>query len=137
MARRKSTASRYEARLIESTRQALAIARGTLAPGRVTEREAFVTPPPAFGAKRIQRARAQLGFSQAVFAHALNVSPATVRAWEQGNREPDGAAVRLLELTSQYPQLLASKVQRVSEAPAARYKSRKTMMTSKKPAKRR
>lgn len=136
MARKKSTASQYEARLIESTRQALAIARGTLAPERVTERDAFVTPPPTFGAKRVQRARARLGFSQAVFAHLLNVSPATVRAWEQGSREPDGAAVRLLELTSQYPQLLASKVRRVSESPAAIYRPRKKKVASTKPTKR-
>jgi putative transcriptional regulator len=124
------TAKDYEAMLVESTRQALAIARRTIAPARITVREAVVAPPPPFGAKRIQRARAKLGFSQAVFAHALNVSPATVRAWEQGSREPDGAAVRLLEITDQYPRLLASKVRHVSEAPA-RYTARKRAETSR------
>ncbi|MGH7627429.1 MAG: helix-turn-helix domain-containing protein [Gemmatimonadaceae bacterium] len=103
--------------LIESTRQALAIARNQIVPARITVREAVVAPPPVFGAKRIRSARAKLGFSQTVFARALNVSPATVRAWEQGSREPDGAAVRLLEIAAEYPRLLAAKVRHVSEAP--------------------
>jgi DNA-binding transcriptional regulator YiaG len=36
-----------------------------------------------------------------VFAQVLNVNPETVKAWEQGKRQPDGAASRLLELASQ------------------------------------
>ncbi|MGH7632673.1 MAG: hypothetical protein ACRENC_03015, partial [Gemmatimonadaceae bacterium] len=60
--------------LIESTRQALAIARNQIVPARITVREAVVAPPPVFGAKRIRSARAKLGFSQTVFARALNVS---------------------------------------------------------------
>ena len=38
--------------------------------------------------------------SQPVFASLLNVKPATVRAWEQGQRTPDGAPARLLEILS-------------------------------------
>lgn len=130
MATKKRTAAQYEAMLIESAREALEIARGTLAPARVTEREAVVARPPKFSARRIQRARAKLGFSQAVFAHALNVSPATVRAWEQGSREPDGAAVRLLELTNELPEWLASKVRHVAEPPAA-YAARRRGVTAR------
>lgn len=118
MATKRRTAAYSEATLIQSAREALAIARGTRMAARITEREAIVTKPPVFSAKRIQRARAQLGFSQAVFARALNVSPATVRAWEQGNRVPDGAAVRLLELTNEFPEWLESKVRHVAEARA-------------------
>lgn len=36
--------------------------------------------------------------SQPVFASLLNVKAATVRAWEQGQRVPDGAPARLLEI---------------------------------------
>jgi putative transcriptional regulator len=38
--------------------------------------------------------------SQPVFASLLNVKTTTVRAWEQGQRSPDGAASRLLEILS-------------------------------------
>lgn len=37
---------------------------------------------------------------QPIFASLLNVKSATVRAWEQGQRTPDGAAARLLEVLS-------------------------------------
>jgi putative transcriptional regulator len=33
-----------------------------------------------------------------VFAHYLNVSKSIVRKWERGNKEPDGASLKLLKL---------------------------------------
>jgi len=36
--------------------------------------------------------------SQALFARWLGVSPATVKAWEQGANSPKGPALRLLHL---------------------------------------
>jgi putative transcriptional regulator len=47
-----------------------------------------------------------------VFAAALNVSPDTIRAWEQGKREPDGATRRLLEVAEEYPEVFLGKLQR-------------------------
>jgi len=44
--------------------------------------------------------------SQAVFATTLNVSLATVRAWEQGTRTPEGPSRRLLEIAERHPQIL-------------------------------
>ena len=41
---------------------------------------------------------------------ALNVSAETVRAWEQGKREPDGAALRLLQITEQHPEWIMETV---------------------------
>jgi putative transcriptional regulator len=48
--------------------------------------------------------------SQPVFAAALNVSPDTIRAWEQGKREPDGPTLRLLEVAKQHPEVLLDKL---------------------------
>jgi putative transcriptional regulator len=48
--------------------------------------------------------------SQPVFAAALNVSPETIRAWEQGKREPEGATLRLLEVAEQHPDVFLKKV---------------------------
>jgi len=50
--------------------------------------------------------RKQLNVSQPVFAALLNVPLATERSWEQGKRKPSGAALRLLDLARQKPQIL-------------------------------
>lgn len=41
--------------------------------------------------------------TQAEFAAMLGVSPAAVRAWEQGRRQPNGAALKLLHLIRDCP----------------------------------
>ena len=51
---------------------------------RVTE---LPPPPYMLSAKQIIQIRERMRVSQAVFAHLLNVSPATVQAWEQGRRK--------------------------------------------------
>lgn len=43
-------------------------------------------------------ARQQLGLSQHEMARAMNVHYMTWRKWERGERRPDNAAVRLMEL---------------------------------------
>jgi len=53
-------------------------------------------PKPALGKSDIVAIRDSLGASQPVFASLLGVSPATVRAWEQGVNEPSGIALRFL-----------------------------------------
>lgn len=50
--------------------------------------------------------RHKTGLSQAKFAAALNISPATLRAWEQGKRTPSGAAASLLKLIDKRPELV-------------------------------
>lgn len=99
--------------LIESTREAVQIERGEREPARVTRytaAEAKVEPPPQYVSERIKRIRNQMGLSQPVFAAALNVSTETVRAWEQGKREPDGPTLRLLEVAEQHPEVLLKNV---------------------------
>jgi putative transcriptional regulator len=44
----------------------------------------------------VKKARLSLGLSQALFAQLLGVSASTVQAWEQGKRQPDPMACRVL-----------------------------------------
>jgi putative transcriptional regulator len=43
---------------------------------------------------------------QAVFGRLLNVPAVTVLKWEQGERKPSGAALRLLEIAKRAPEAL-------------------------------
>src|ERR1017187_2223260 len=82
-----------------------------------TARESDVKSAPRYSHLRVSKLRARLKLSQPIFARALNVSPETVRAWEQGKRHPDGAALRLLELTEKRPALLLSMVKEKTRSP--------------------
>lgn len=50
--------------------------------------------------------RLKSGLSQAEFAAALGVSKRTVEQWEQGRREPSGAAQALLRIVDRHPEML-------------------------------
>jgi putative transcriptional regulator len=60
--------------------------------------EAQTVPPPAYTAEAIRRLREHLHISQAVFAAYLNASVSTVQKWENGEKKPSGAALRLLSV---------------------------------------
>lgn len=49
--------------------------------------------------------RAHLKLSQMAFAGLMGVSLRTVQDWEQGRREPNGAAKTLLRIAQQYPEV--------------------------------
>lgn len=51
-------------------------------------------------------ARAKTGFSQAQFAGLLGISVRTLHDWEQGRRQPSGAAKTLLKIASHRPEVL-------------------------------
>jgi putative transcriptional regulator len=55
---------------------------------------------------QIKEIREQMNLSQTVFAKLLNVSPSSIRQWEQGKRQPTGATQVLLELLKKRPHLL-------------------------------
>jgi putative transcriptional regulator len=44
--------------------------------------------------------------TQQEFAHLLGVSPRTLQDWEQGRREPTGAARTLLKVAVKHPMVL-------------------------------
>ena len=60
--------------------------------------EAQAVPPPIYTADAIRRLREHLHVSQAVFAAYLNASVSTVQKWENGEKKPSGAALRLLSV---------------------------------------
>jgi putative transcriptional regulator len=55
---------------------------------------------------RILRARLKSGFTQAQFAALLGVSKRTLEQWEQGRREPSGAAKTLIRVAELHPEVL-------------------------------
>jgi putative transcriptional regulator len=59
--------------------------------------------PPEIGTEELTKLRLTNGMSQAVFAHVLNVSTKTVERWEQGQRKPSQAALRLIPVLRQNP----------------------------------
>jgi putative transcriptional regulator len=59
--------------------------------------------PPEMGAGEVLRLRQRCKMSQGVFAQMLNVSTKTVQSWEQGERRPSQAALRLLQLLEAEP----------------------------------
>jgi putative transcriptional regulator len=86
-----SDVTQFQADLLESVRQ---MRRGQAA--RVTQ----VQVPAA------AEARAKVGLSQQQFAGLLGVSPRTLQDWEQGRREPTGAAKTLLRVAVNHPEVL-------------------------------
>ena len=85
-------------RLIESAREALAIAEGKLKPGRV------ITPKEI----DVARIRKQLRLSQGKFAERFHLAAATIRDWEQKRRRPDRIATNLLRVIEHAPDTVAA-----------------------------
>ena len=86
-----SDIQKFQKDLLESVKQ---MKQGEMA--RVTE----VQIPAA------AEARARVGMSQQEFAQLLGVSARTLQDWEQGRREPTGAARTLLKVAVKHPKLL-------------------------------
>ena len=51
-------------------------------------------------------ARERTGLSQARFAELLGVSVRTLQEWEQGRRQPSGAARTLFKVAERHPEVL-------------------------------
>ncbi len=57
-----------------------------------------------------QVVRVRLGLSQPAFAGLLGISVATLRNWEQGRRQPTGAAEILLRIAAKHPTIVREAV---------------------------
>ena len=107
--RSKAGSTELGAALIEALSEAVAFQAGekTGATVRIVSvRRAKAALAPRFLKRDIAKLRKQLRLSQPLFANALNVSPAAVKAWEQGQNEPSGAAVRLLQIAETHPEII-------------------------------
>ena len=88
------TMSDFGRELIESAREALAIAEGRMEP-------AGVYVPPTVDVAAIRK---RLGLTQAAFAGRFGVPVGTLRDWEQGRRVPEGPARSLLMVIDREPE---------------------------------
>ena len=111
-------------RLVKGMHDSIAYSRGDLTL-RTTELPA---PPPKAKAQEIVRLRKRLRMSQAVFAATLNVSTRTIQSWEQGIRQPADAALRMLQVIRQRPQV----VREIFAAPGAPWRKGRKVTTSRR-----
>jgi putative transcriptional regulator len=74
----------------------------------ITRRDGTVEKDEIVPAERVpvSAARAATGLSQAAFAKLLGVSVRTLQEWEQGRKEPSGAAATLLKVAARHPEVL-------------------------------
>lgn len=86
--------------LLQSATEMRSIRRGTRKPARTRR----VTSESA------QVVRTRLGLSQPAFAGLLGISVATLRNWEQGRRQPTGAAEILLRIAAKHPTIVREAV---------------------------
>jgi len=91
--------------LKQAMEDALAFERGQRRDLQVTRLQ-VPRPPKAMSPRDIARIREKLNCSQAVFAMMLNISAKTIQAWEQGSREPSDAALKLLTIAKNHPEVL-------------------------------
>lgn len=73
-------------------------------------------PKPALSKREVVAIRESLGASQPVFANLLGVSPATVRAWEQGVNTPSGMALRFLAEIRANPEYWKARLREAATA---------------------
>jgi len=96
-------------KVFDDLRQSLADAAAYERGEPVNLRTQEIPPPPKpLKPAEIRRIRRGFNASQALFARFLNVSTNTVESWEQGVRQPDQAALKLLTIAKKHPQAVLS-----------------------------
>ena len=102
--------------LMASAREAVEHAQGK----RALRTTVLPDEPAPMSSTEIRAMRKKVNASQAVFARYLNVSTKLVQAWEAGRRTPEGAALRLLHLGSENPELVFGVYLKPSQASRGR-----------------
>ena len=88
--------------LIVGLKEAISYERGEI--NLRSSKVSLPNDPPQWSKQEISTLRVKkLKISQPIFAAYLGVSPAALRAWEQGLKKPSGAARRLLEIINNGP----------------------------------
>jgi putative transcriptional regulator len=88
------------AELIESVKQG-----GKILKGRAKPKRAF-----KYDELDVKKIRQRLGLSQTKFSALLDISPATLRNWEQSRRKPHGPARVLLRIAEKNPKSVLEAV---------------------------
>ncbi len=83
-------------KLVESIKQMNFIRAGKMKPARIHRIEPL----------EVKAIRSKLHLSQREFAGLLGISDATLKNWEQGRVQPDGAARVLLQVVARNPQVV-------------------------------
>lgn len=86
--------------LLASVKQGGKILKGDISPSREFDHS---TPD-------VKAIRVKYGLSQSKFAKMLGISPATLRNWEQGRRNPEGPARILLFVADKHPEAVLDTV---------------------------
>lgn len=86
--------------LIQSAEEALAIAEGRAEPAAVFVPETI----------DVAAIRKRQKLSQAAFAERYGLPKGTIKDWEQNRRQPDRAAMLLLKVIEQAPDLVARAI---------------------------
>jgi putative transcriptional regulator len=75
---------------------------GTLDTTTMREFDALCLPPvKKLTARQIKLLRVSNKLSQPVFAAYLNLSPSTIRQWENGDKEPSSSSLKLLNIVQE------------------------------------
>lgn len=62
----------------------------------------------------VAKARLKTGLSQTQFALALQISSRTLQEWEQGRRQPSGAAKALINIATRHPEVIQEELSTLS-----------------------
>ncbi len=89
--------------LIEGMKEVLLYTQGKI---QLKTYELEIPDEPTPDSAEVTQIRENLNASIPAFAHAMNVTPATIKKWESGKARPSGPAVRLLHLYRREPRLL-------------------------------
>ena len=99
MSSRKKTADpevvRFQKDLLESVRE--------MTSGKAARKNRVKVP-------EVVSARQASGLSQSQFAKVLGISVRTLQKWEQGEREPSGAARSLIRIAQRHPNVIAEAI---------------------------